>query len=309
MTDSPRDENPGRVPGRTEGDSSDDALDRARARSESRLPTASEEARPTPFSASLPPSGVEAGNDRPGLPTVEDPAGTPPPPPPEHTFTVPTVPLEPHQPLPPPTPPMAVPSGGPEPEVDLGIAGRGGSARRTIVEWGAVVVGALVLAFVVRAFLLGTYYIPTPSMEPTLTSGDRILVNKLSYRLHDVNRGDLVVFDPPASAEPGADHLIKRVIGLPGETVTAVEGRVLIDGGLLIEPYLAWPEGTDAFGAVPWCDDGGAGSCRVPEGHVFVMGDNRPNSRDSRLFGPVPVDSIVGRAFVRYWPLGGLDRL
>ena len=309
MTDSPRDENPGRVPGRTEGDSSDDALDRARARSESRLPAASEEARPTPFSASLPPSGVEAGNDRPGLPTVEDPAGTPPPPPPEHTFTVPTVPLEPHQPLPPPTPPMAVPSGGPEPEVDLGIAGRGGSARRTIVEWGAVVVGALVLAFVVRAFLLGTYYIPTPSMEPTLTSGDRILVNKLSYRLHDVNRGDLVVFDPPASAEPGADHLIKRVIGLAGETVTAVEGRVLIDGGLLIEPYLAWPEGTDAFGAVPWCDDGGAGSCRVPEGHVFVMGDNRPNSRDSRLFGPVPVDSIVGRAFVRYWPLGGLDRL
>ena len=283
MTDSPRDESTGRVPDRPEDDWSDDVLDPARARSESRPPAASEEAQPATFSASLPPSKVESGNDRPGLPTVEDPAGT--------------------------APPVAVPSDGPEPEVDLGIPGWGGSARRTVVEWGAVVVGALALAFVVRAFLLGTFYIPTPSMEPTLTSGDRILVNKLSYRLHDVNRGDLVVFDPPASAEPGADHLIKRVIGLAGETVTAVEGRVLIDGGLLIEPYLAWPEGTDAFGAVPWCDDGGAGSCRVPEGHVFVMGDNRPNSRDSRFFGPVPVDSIVGRAFVRYWPLGGLDRL
>lgn len=255
--------------------------------------------------------------DRPGLPTVEDPAGTAPPPPPEHTFTVPTVlPEQTHTApsVPPQAPSSAAPpthasTGGPMPEVDLGIPGRAGSARRAIVEWGAVVVGALALAFVVRAFLLGTFYIPTPSMEPTLTSGDRILVNKLSYRLHDVNRGDLVVFDPPASAEPGADHLIKRVIGLPGETVTAVEGRILIDGGLLIEPYLAWAEGTDDFGAVPWCDDGGAGSCRVPEDHVFVMGDNRPNSRDSRFFGPVPVDSIVGRAFVRYWPLGDLDRL
>ena len=263
--------------------------------------------RPRDESTGQVPDRLEDG--RPGLPTVEDPSGTAPPPQPEHTFTVPTVPLGAPKPLPAPAPPEAVPSNGPEPEVDLGIPGRAGSARRTVVEWGGVVVGALALAFLVRAFLLGTYYIPTPSMEPTLASGDRILVNKLSYRLHDVNRGDLVVFDPPASAEPGADHLIKRVIGLPGETVTAVEGRVLVDGGLLIEPYLAWPEGTDAFGAVPWCDDGGAGSCRVPEGHVFVMGDNRPNSRDSRFFGPVPVDSIVGRAFVRYWPLGGLDRL
>jgi len=234
---------------------------------------------------------------------VEDPAGSAPAPPAEHTFTVPSVP---------PTPaaqvPSAVRSAGGD-EVDLGIPGRGSSTRRAVLEWGGVVVGALVLAAVVRTFLLGTYYIPTPSMEPTLTSGDRILVNKLSYRLHDVNRGDLVVFKPPATARSDADDLIKRVIGLAGETVTASEGRVLIDGGLLIEPYLAWPEGTADFGAVPWCDDGGAGSCRVPEGHVFVMGDNRPNSRDSRFLGPIPVDSIVGRAFVRYWPPGSLDRL
>ncbi len=181
--------------------------------------------------------------------------------------------------------------------------------QRSLLEWASVVLGAIVLALLVRTFLLGTYYIPTPSMEPTLRAGDRILVNKLSYRLHDVNRGDLVVFKPPATDDSESDDLIKRVIGLPGETVTASEGQILIDGGLLIEPYLAWPEGTGDFGAVPWCVDGGAGACVVPANHVFVMGDNRPNSRDSRFFGPVPVDSIVGRAFFRYWPLGELNRL
>ncbi|MEE3353534.1 MAG: signal peptidase I, partial [Actinomycetota bacterium] len=239
-----------------------------------------------------------------GLPTVEDPDGLVPPET-EHSFTVPGV----SAPAPEERPPAGGSTTPPGSEIDLGIPGRGGIVGRTLLEWGAVAVGALVLAVVVRAFLLGTFYIPTPSMEPTLGSGDRILVNKLSYRLHDVNRGDLVVFDPPASADPGTDHLIKRVIALPGETVTAVDGRILIDGGLLIEPYLAWAEGTEDFGTVPWCTDGGAGSCGVPDGHVFVMGDNRPNSRDSRFFGPIPVESITGRAFVRYWPLGGLDRL
>lgn len=186
---------------------------------------------------------------------------------------------------------------------------RTGSLRRVALEWFLVVAGAVALAVVVRTFLLGAYYIPSPSMEPTLSASDRILVNKLSYRLHDVNRGDLVVFNHPASSASGNDDLIKRVIGLPGDTVTASEGRVFVNEGLLIEPYLAWAEGTNDFMAIPWCDDGGAGSCRVPQGHVFVMGDNRPNSRDSRSFGPVPIESIVGRAFVRFWPLNQLDRL
>ncbi|MDG2427819.1 MAG: signal peptidase I [Acidimicrobiales bacterium] len=178
--------------------------------------------------------------------------------------------------------------------------------RRTFIEWGVVVVGALVLALVVRTFFFGAYYIPSPSMEPTLEVGDRIIVNKLSYRLHDVNRGDLVVF---SSSEDNIDELIKRVIGLPGETVTALDGQVLIDGGLLIEPYLPSREGTTEFGNVPWCADGGVGKCTVPSDHVFVMGDNRSNSRDSRFFGPVPISSIIGRAFARFWPLGSLDRL
>ena len=194
-------------------------------------------------------------------------------------------------------------------EVDLGIPGRLGSARRSVIEWGSVLVGALVLALIVRTFLFQAFYIPSPSMEPTLWSGDRILVNKLSYQLHDVYRGDLVVFRSPPGAGAGGEDLIKRVIALPGERVTAQGGRLLIGGGLLIEPYLPFQEGTADFGAVPGCTDFEMGACTVPDGNVFVMGDNRSNSRDSRFFGPVPIDSIIGRAFVRVWPLGALDRL
>jgi len=208
-----------------------------------------------------------------------------------------------------PTLPAKVDQGGPE-SVDLGIPDRRVGGRRAMLEWGSVVAGALVLAILVRTFLFGAYYIPSPSMEPTLSIGDRIVVNKVSYRLHDVNRGDLVVFTPTGTAAAeGIDDLIKRVIGLPGETVTVADGRVLIDGGMLIEPYLADPFSTDDLQTVPWCLDGGMAKCTVPADHVFVLGDNRANSRDSRFFGPVPIDSIAGRAFARFWPLGSLDRL
>ena len=224
----------------------------------------------------------------------------------EGTFDLPAAP----QWTGPPTTP--VPSGeaiGVRQEVNLGIPGRAVSARRTVVEWGSVLVGALVLALVVRTFLFQAFYIPSPSMEPTLWSGDRILVNKVSYRLHDVNRGDLVVFRAPPGSNTGGEDLIKRVIGLPGERVTAQDGRLLISGGLLIEPYLPFQEGTADFGTVPWCAEPEVGACTVPDGHVFMMGDNRSNSRDSRFFGPIPIESIIGRAFVRVWPLGALDRL
>ncbi len=194
--------------------------------------------------------------------------------------------------------------------VDLGIPDRLVGARRTLIEWGAVIVGALALALLVRTFLFGAYYIPTPSMEPTLSAGDRIIVNKVSYRLHDVNRGDLVVFSPvdPVLAL-GTDDLIKRVIGLPGETVMLDAGRVIIDGGLLLEPYLSAPDVTEGMISGVGCIGSVVGVCTVPAGHVFVMGDNRGNSRDSRFFGPVPIDSIAGRAFIRVWPLRALDRL
>ncbi len=196
------------------------------------------------------------------------------------------------------------------PPVDLELPGAGAGARRALVEWGSVLAGALILAIVVRTFLFGAYYIPSPSMEPTLSKGDRIIVNKVSYRLHDVNRGDLVVFHPTRGATTnGIDDLIKRVIALPGETVRFDAGRVTIDGGLLLEPYLTTSDMTKGMGVVPWCVSEVSNQCTVPADHVFVMGDNRGNSRDSRFFGPVPITAITGRAFVRVWPPGSLDRL
>jgi signal peptidase I len=175
---------------------------------------------------------------------------------------------------------------------------------RSIVEWVAVVVGALVVALVVKTFLFQAFYIPSASMEPTLTKGDRVLVNKLSYDLHDVNRGDIIVFELPPD-KVGADgikDLIKRVVGLPGDLIESREGEVFIDGKRLLEPYL--PEGTTT-------DSPPITKQTVPEGHVFVMGDNRDNSADSRFEnrGPIPIDTIIGRAFIQVWPptsIGGL---
>jgi signal peptidase I len=167
---------------------------------------------------------------------------------------------------------------------------------RAVVEWVVVIGGALLAAFLIKTFLFQAFYIPSESMEPTLIDRDRVVVNKVSYRLHDVNRGDLVVFDrPPAEPVTQIDELIKRVIGLPGETVEARDGSIYIDGRRLEEPYLADGEYTHAFGPVTVADE-----------QVFVMGDNRGNSRDSRVFGPIDEDLIVGRAFVRVWPVNRL---
>jgi signal peptidase I len=195
-------------------------------------------------------------------------------------------------------------------EEDFVIPGPRKRMGRVVVEWAAVIVGALVMALLVKAFLFQAYYIPSPSMEPTLGEGDRIIVNKLSYRLHDVNRGDMVVFSAPEGAG-GVDDLIKRVIGLPGELVRVEQGRVLIGEGMLLEPYLPIQNGTDDFRAPSNCANlpEDREGCRVPPGHVFVLGDYRDNSRDSRFFGPISEESIRGRAFLRIWPLGEFRRL
>jgi len=185
---------------------------------------------------------------------------------------------------------------------------------RTIIEWGVLIVAAVVIAVVIKSFLFQAFYIPSASMEPTLMTGDRILVNKLSYDLHDVNRGDIVVFAAAPNQEwndAGIDDLVKRVIALPGETITECgNSRICIDGRILDEKYL--PE--DVLPSVPWFDstppgcepDSPANGCTVPAGHYFVMGDNRDDSLDSRRHGPIKGSSIVGRVFVRIWPL---DRL
>jgi signal peptidase I len=153
------------------------------------------------------------------------------------------------------------------------------------------VLPAVVLALLIHAFLAQATRVYGQSMEPNLHSNERLVVEKLSYRFHGPRRGDIVVLHDPTG---GPELLIKRVVGLAGERVTMSDGRVFIDGVLLDEPYLSQP--TLSQGR----------SWLVPPLSVFVMGDNRSASRDSRVFGAVPLDQIVGRAVFRYWPPEGL---
>ena len=172
-------------------------------------------------------------------------------------------------------------------------------STRSAIEWVAVIVGALVVALVVKTFLIQAFYIPSESMVPTLKVGDRVLVNKLSYSTGDVERGDIVVFSRPGG--PGADgiaDLIKRVVALPGETVEGRDGHVYVDGEQLAEPYLEPEVTTSPF--PPYV---------VPDDHLWLMGDNRGSSDDSRRFKGVPMDDVVGRAFVIIWPPSELDTL
>ena len=176
-----------------------------------------------------------------------------------------------------------------------------GPRGASVVEWLAVIVGAVGLALIVKVFLLQAFYIPSLSMYPTLHEGDRVLVNKMSYKLHDVHRGDIIVFERPASeSSSNIPDLIKRVIGLPGDKVSFENGSVYINGQRLDEPYL--PDGTTTTGANAPNKCPPSDPCVVPDGTVWVMGDNRGDSKDSRYFGPIPQSSIVGRAFITVWP-------
>lgn len=207
----------------------------------------------------------------------------------------------------------AGPGGGPVPDAQdaTAQAARTSSQTRNIIEWVVVIGGAIAIALVVRMFILQTFWIPSPSMSPTLVQNDRVLVNKLAYKFHDVNRGDVVVFERPPN-EPPSDikDLIKRVVALPGEHVSIMDGKVTVDGKVLDEPYthgLQTVLDSCPITYVPGIDT--EAGFEVPEGHVLVLGDNRVNSHDGRCFGPIDEDLIVGRAFFLLWPpahAGGL---
>ena len=175
----------------------------------------------------------------------------------------------------------------------------GPSFARNLLEWAGILGGALIVALVVTKFLIQAFFIPSGSMLPTLAVDDRVLVNKLSYDLHEVNRGDLVVFERPASeADSDVKDLIKRVVALEGDTVESRDGQLVVNGEPLEEPYV--PAGAETSGVE---------TQTIPPGHVFVMGDNREDSRDSRFFGPLPEELIIGRAFVKVWPLTDIGLL
>ena len=170
---------------------------------------------------------------------------------------------------------------------------------RVVIEWAVIILVVFGAAVLVRAFVFQTYYIPSGSMEPTLQIGDRILVDKLSYHLHAVHRGDIVVFRrPPTETADLVPDLVKRVIGLPGETISGQGGNVYINGKLLPEPWLPQidKDTTSNFGPI-----------KIPQGDYFVMGDNRTVSYDSRAWGPLPRSYIVGRVVMRIWPVSRIN--
>jgi signal peptidase I len=179
-------------------------------------------------------------------------------------------------------------------------------------ELPVLLVIAFLLALLIKTFLVQAFYIPSASMEPTLQIGDRVLVNKVVYHLHDPRRGDIVVFQDPHGTVhrswPSAlfhwlteglgvrtgeeKDFIKRVIGLPGDRVEIVKGQVMVNGKKLKEPYLSKVK-----------DRGTYGPYKVPKDHLFVMGDNRTDSNDSRgTLGFIPLKKVVGKAFVVIWP-------
>src|SRR5215204_804253 len=158
------------------------------------------------------------------------------------------------------------------------------------VEFLIILTVAFVLVFgFVRPFVLEAFRIPSESMVPTLEVGDRVFANKFIYRFAEPERGDIVVFE---DVEGGEEDLIKRVVGVAGDRVRVVNGVLKVNRETQGEPYVK-----------PQLPDGSVyGPEKVPEGYVFVMGDNRGNSADSRVFGLLPVENIEGEAFVRFWP-------
>lgn len=204
----------------------------------------------------------------------------------------------------------------PEPAEPSGSAEKSKKQLPLWLEFPLLIAAALLIAVLIKTFLFQAFWIPSSSMENTLLIYDRVLVSKLSYEFSDISQLDVIVFDDPRAGfeQPEEDALeralrnlkesiglatpqsefIKRVIGLPGDVVEGRDGSVFVNDVRLVEPYLKQPERPiRPFGPV-----------NVPADSLFVMGDNRRASQDSRFFGPIPVDDVVGKAFVIIWPVG-----
>jgi signal peptidase I len=237
------------------------------------------------------PSDISAGTPRtPG--TAGDVGSLPPEPPLADAATPPDL-------APPDVSPAVAVETEAEPTGEKGKKGKKSSRKKQGYEWLVLVAASLAVALFVRGFLIQAFYIPSESMVPTLVKNDRVLVNKLSYKLHDVHRGDVVVFTaPPGAATAQVKDLIKRVVGLPGETIEGRNGSIFINSKPLDEPYL--PPDVRSRDFPPE---------KVPPDRVWVLGDNRQDSRDSTFFKSIPEHSIVGRAFVKIWPLNDLSLL
>ena len=162
------------------------------------------------------------------------------------------------------------------------------------------VVLTLILFWVIQSFVAQPFQVQQFSMQNTIQDRQFVLVDRLTPRFDGFHRGDIIVFTPPANAEsPDEKPFIKRVIGIADDRVDIRDGKVFVNGVKLDEPYLFSVDGTPQ----PTVPDGDVASWTVPAGDLFVMGDHRARSSDSRVFGPITVDSVIGRAWLRYWPL------
>lgn len=179
-------------------------------------------------------------------------------------------------------------------ETAPGPTGLGGWLRALLRDLLGTILPAIVIALLIHVFLAQATRVYGQSMEPNLHTNERLVIEKLSYHFHGPQRGDVVVLHDPGGSP---ELLIKRVVGLPGERITIANGTVFVDGAPIAEPYLDQET------------QGGGRSWIVPPFMVFVMGDNRSASRDSRIFGPVALDQILGRALFRYWPLSEVGAL
>jgi signal peptidase I len=212
--------------------------------------------------------------------------------------------------------PAVIPEAGPSP-----VQAPPPKPRSLFHELPLLLLVAFVIAFLVKTFVAQAFFIPSESMVHTLEVGDRVLVSRMSYKLHEPHRGDVVVFTSPFETQgkgndkslpsrvlhtvlesvglrqPSTEDFIKRVIGLPGETVEGRSGKILINGRELVEPYLA----EEPLGDFP--------PKTIPKDQLWVMGDNRNRSSDSRVFGPIKESKIVGRAILRIWPFNRLGFL
>ena len=188
-----------------------------------------------------------------------------------------------------PAPPYGRPSRAPGREAE-----RRHPRLRAVAETLFIVAAAFVLALIFQAFGVKSYVIPTPSMVPTLMPGDRVMVNRFVFRFTEPKRGDIIVFQTDMRKEP----LIKRVIGVGGDRIAVHDGRLYLNGELQVEPQLRDKVMLGEFKEIT-----------VPPAEFFMMGDNRNESADSRAFGPIQRKVILGKTFLRFWPLNRLHRL
>jgi signal peptidase I len=180
---------------------------------------------------------------------------------------------------------------------------RRGRVAGWLIEIGQTVLLTLVLFFGIQWFVAQPFQVEQYSMERTFEQGDYVLIDKLSPRWDAYSRGDVVVFAPPPAWTTQPEPYIKRVIGEPGDQVEVRDGRVLVNGVALDEPYLYVGKDGNPEPTLP----GDGDTWTVGAGELFVMGDHRMESADSRVFGPIPISSVIGRAALRYWPLASLS--